>query len=361
MMMSYKPDWAAAKKRYERFWDRDGLIVGMWGAPDADTPHEIVAAPPAPADRFLANTDARSRALRKHHWMATHVYPHDIFPLAFCDLGPGSLATLLGATADFQQQTVWFHPVWSDDDPSIHPPLKFDPAHPWWHIHENLIRELLVRADGKYVVGCPDLIEGLDVLASLRDVNNLMIDILERPEWVDQKLQEITQVWLEAHGRIYDLTRDDEGWSAFGAFYVWGPGRTAKLQCDSSAMISPQMFDRFVRPYLTQQCRYLDHSLYHLDGTQAQQHLDALLAIDELDAIEWTPQAGIEPGHHQRWWPMYRKILAAGKCVQVICSNPADLIPLLNGIGTRGVYALVQFQSESEVNQTMDRVASLAS
>jgi hypothetical protein len=360
MEMSYKPDWRTARRRYERFWNRDGLVVGMWGAPEAAVPHETVIAPPTPADRFVANTDAASRALRKHHWMSTHVYPHDIIPLAFCDLGPGSLATLLGARPDFQQQTVWFHPIWAgDDDPTARPPLAFDADHPWWRIHEDLIRALCQHAKDKYIVGCPDLIEGLDVLASLRDVNDLMIDILERPAWVDRKLEEITQVWLDAYGRIYDLIKDENGWSAFGAFYAWGPGRTAKLQCDSSAMVSTEMFARFVTPYLTQQCRYLDHSLYHLDGTQAVQHLDALLAIDELDAIEWTPQAGIEAGHHERWWPMYRRILAAGKCVQVICSDPADLVPLLNAIGTKGVYALVQFKSEAEVTATMDRVATI--
>ena len=42
--------------------------------------------------------------------------------------------------------------------------------------------------------------------------------------------------------------------------------------------------------FTREQCRWLDHSLYHLDGTQALHQLPALLAIEELDAIEWTPQ-----------------------------------------------------------------------
>ncbi len=43
-----------------------------------------------------------------------------------------------------------------------------------------------------------------------------------------------------------------------------------------------------------------------------------LLAIEPLDAIEWTPQAGIEPGGNRRWHDLYRRILAAGKSVQVL-------------------------------------------
>ena len=68
--------------------------------------------------------------------------------------------------------------------------------------------------------------------------------------------------------------------STFGAFGIWAPGKTAKLQCDASAMFSPDMFQRFVVPSLTEQCEWLDYSMYHLDGSQAMCHLDALLGID---------------------------------------------------------------------------------
>lgn len=103
-------------------------------------------------------------------------------------------------------------------------------------------------------------------------------------------------------------------------------------------MISPAMFDEFVRPALAEQCEWLDHAMFHLDGTQAVPHLPSLLAIPGLDAIEFTPQAGLEGGGHERWWPLYRRILAAGKSVQVVAVKPAEVAPLLDAIGTRGVY-----------------------
>ena len=43
--------------------------------------------------------------------------------------------------------------------------------------------------------------------------------------------------------QLYDLLRDDRGGSHF---WAWAPGRMAKLQCDFSAMISPQMFRQFM-------------------------------------------------------------------------------------------------------------------
>jgi hypothetical protein len=196
----------------------------------------------------------------------------------------------------------------------------------------------------------------MDVLASLRGAQTLLLDLSERPEWVEEKIREINEVWFAVYDRIYEIIKLADGSSAFGAFYLWGPGKTAKLQCDTSAMFSPKMYRRFVVPALTEQCAWLDHSLYHLDGTQAMLHLDALLGIESLDAIEWTPQAGIETGGHKRWHDLYRRILAAGKSVQVVNVEPDELVPLLDAIGTKGVYVLSQFNDEREVEQTLKRV-----
>jgi len=210
----------------------------------------------------------------------------------------------------------------------------------------------------KYLVGCPDLIENVDVLSSLRGAQTLCMDMVERPEWVEQKVWEINEVWFAAYQRIYDLIKLEDGSSAFGAFYIWGPGKVAKLQCDASAMFSPAMYQRFVVPMLTAQCEWLDHSLYHLDGTQAMKHLDSLLAIESLDAIEWTPQAGIETGGSKRWHDLYRRILAAGKSVQVVNVEPDEVLPLLDAIGRKGVYMLIQFKDEREAEQIGERVGN---
>ena len=191
---------------------------------------------------------------------------------------------------------------------------------------------------------------------SLRGFDALLMDMVERPEWVEQKIREINEVWFTAYQLIYDLIKLEDGSSTFGAFYIWGPGKVAKLQCDASAMFSPKMYQRFVVPALTAQCEWLDHSLYHLDGTQAMVHLDTLLAIKPLDAIEWTPQAGIETGGHKRWHDLYRRILAAGKSVQVVNVEPDEVLPLLDAIGRKGVYMLIQFKNEREAEQVLKLV-----
>ena len=349
----WKNNWEQTKQRFVKWWNREGLLVGMWGAPEtANCLHEQVAAPIPPATLEERYCNAEFRAAENHFRLSRSIFPLDVLPSACADLGPGSLAAYLGSQPGFAEDTVWFHPVFqAEEEPENLPPLKFDPSNRWWQINAAILRACAAKAKGKYIVGCPDLVENMDVLASLRDAQTLCVDMLERPEWIEQKIEEINGVWFEAYQRIYDLIKLEDGSSAFGAFYIWGPGKVAKTQCDASAMFSPQMYRQFVVPALTKQCEWLDYSLYHLDGTQAVQHLDALLEIAPLDAIEWTPQAGIETGGNPRWYDMYRRILAAGKSIQVVNVEPHEIVPLLDAVGNKGVYMLVQFKDEREVEQ----------
>ena len=356
MECAWKPNWQETQQHFIDWWNRKGFVLGMWGAPLARRPHEVVS-DPGPPPLVESYTDARLRARLNHHALASRSFVADALPIAGTDIGPGSLALVLGAEAGFARDTVWFEPsIQHVADPESLPPLRFDPENKWWKIHEDTFRACKALGQGKYMVGAPDLIENIDVLSSLRDPQTFMYDLIERPAWVEQKVWEINQVWFDAYQRMYDIIKLEDGSSAWGAFCLWGPGKTAKVQCDAAAMISPDMFRQFVVPALTAQCEWLDQSMYHLDGTQCICHLDALLEIEALDAIEWTPQAGIEPGGDPRWFDLYRRILDAGKSVQIMGPGPDEVIPMLDALGGKGLYMMTWFRDEESALRLSEQV-----
>ena len=351
----WKNNWAETRQHFTDWWNRRGLVVSTWGAGvPARAPHAVAEPPPPlPHDENLPrrryeNTEWRAR--NDYARFAQADYGIDILPIASTDIGPGSLALALGSEPGFSPETVWFEPVWENiDDVKDCPPIRFNPDAYWWKIHEEQMRAHTRLAQGAYLPGLPDLVENIDILSALRGPQTCMVDMIENPEWVETCVREINRAWFEAFGRLYDLAKGPDGGNAWGAFNIWGPGKTAKLQCDACAMFSPEMFERFVTPSLTEQCEWLDFSMYHLDGTQCVCHLDNLLKIDALDAIEWTPQAGIEDGWHERWHPMYKRILDAGKSVQVV-GVPADKIEfVLKAIGSKGVYIMTGFNSAEQI------------
>jgi hypothetical protein len=351
----WKENWEETKQHFIDWWNHEGLVLGMWGAPPCDSqPVEKTQPPPEPISIRDNYTNGEQRAQRNHHLLAHQSFPADILPISDTNIGPGSLALFLGSEPQFSKETVWFEPCIQEcSHPEQLSEFKFDDSNEWWKITETLLKECAHLARDKYLVGCPDLIENIDILAALREPQTLMMDMVERPEWVEQKVSEINAVWFKVYQRIYDIIKLEDGSSAFDAFRVWGPGKTAKVQCDASAMFSPDMYNRFVVPNLTKQCEWLDFSIYHLDGTQAMCHLDALLKIEALDAIEWTPQAGIEKGGNPRWFEMYRRVLDAGKSVQIIDVHKNEILPLLDAIGSQGVYLMTSFSNIAETKEIM--------
>ncbi len=348
MPCDWKPNWQQTRQHFIDWWNRKGLVVGAWQAPPGREPHGPHEWPTiaGPEDYYA---DPLKRARHAHALMATRHFGADCLPMVRPDIGPGSLALTLGSEPGFSRETVWFKPTMADvADPESLGPLRFDPANRWWQVHEQTLRACVELADGHYMVGCPDLVENIDILAALRDPQTLMFDMLDRPAWVETKVWEINEAYREVYDRIYAIIRQPDGGACFGAFSLWGPGKTAKVQCDASAMFSPAMFRRFVVPALTAQCEYLDYSMFHLDGHECIPHLEHLLAIDALDAIEWTPDPNVPPGGDPHWYDFYRRILQAGKSVQAVGVQIDEIQPLIDAVGPAGLYILTSFADQAQ-------------
>jgi len=81
------------------------------------------------------------------------------------------------------------------------------------------------------------------------------------------------------------------------------------------------------------------------------------LGIASLDAIEWTPQSGIETGGHSRWYVLYRQILDAGKSVQVVSVGIDEIGPLLEAVGGKGVHTMTEVSDDKDARQIEDVVS----
>lgn len=353
----WKNNWDETRRHFIDWWNRKGLVVSTWGAwVKAPVAHAHALPPPnLSGDNALirAHEDVAWRAQKEYARLASVDYGLDILPLADTNIGPGSLALAMGCEPGFSPLTVWFEPTWKDvADVRDLPPPRFNSNAHWWQVHEAQMRAHQQLARGAYLPGLPDLVENIDILAALRDPQTLMVDMIENPQWVSDAVAAINRAYFEAYDRLYALAKGPDNGVGYCAFNIWGPGKTAKVQCDAAAMFSPAMFEQFVVPALSEQCEWLDNSLFHLDGTHCIGHLDALLKINALDAIEWTPQAGIERGFHERWHPMYKRILDAGKSVQVVDVPPDQIESVLKVTGTNGVFIMTGFGSMEDVEQT---------
>lgn len=308
----YKEDFDEARDRLTAWWN--GKDIGrpaMQLFAPREKPLEDIPQMPTPegwlTDYSTRNFDYRVNLSRRACIGGYHLA--EAIPVVSPDLAPNCLALYLGCKGIDQPGTVWCEPCLESPEKAV---FKFDPKNFYWDFTLRLGKEQLRYGQNRFLIQFPDLIEGLDTLAAMRGTQELLFDLVERPEWVHASLNQITERYFEYYDILYKLFKDDRGGSFF---WAWAPGRMSKLQCDFSAMISPEMFGEFMVPVLTKMTQRLDYCMYHWDGPGAVPHHDHLLSIPRLTMIQWTPGAGQEPVMDKRWWPLYHKTIEAGKKV----------------------------------------------
>ncbi len=343
----WKDDWETTRGRYVDWWAGRGLVISMWEHLEVDgICHEEVPMPQPARSLDQRWFDPQWRAADLHYRLSRSDLRADILPVANTQLGPGSLAATLGAELVAGEDTIWIEAGVPDA------PVVLEQANRWLRTHLDLVAACRELSDGRYFVGCPDLIEGIDTLAGLRGVTPVMGQILMEPESLLQDLQAVNDAWFDVFEQIYQVINVD-GEMAFCYFSLWAPGRMAKLQCDASVMISPNHFREFVVPFIAEQCRWLDYAMYHLDGVQAIHHLEALLEIEELDAVQWTPGVGQPQGGDPAWFDLYRQVRAAGKSVMATWVETDELAPLLDAVGPDGMHVLMDFKSPRDIDDAL--------
>ena len=347
-MKTWKDNLEETKQHYIDWWNHKGIVLNMWEHfQQGVTPHADIKMPTAPADLNQKWFDPEWRAQYLDWYVAHSSLKADMLPVANTQLGPGSLAAILGGVFEGGEDTIWIHP-----DPQFTDDFHFDDNHPNWLLHKDLLRAVKRKAQGHYYVGMPDLMEGLDVLAAMKGTDKVLLDTVMQPEVVEQQMRRINEIYFKVFDELYDIIREGDE-MAFCYFSSWAPGKMTKIQSDISTMISVEDYRRFVMPFISEQCRRIDYTLYHLDGVGALHHLPALLEIDDLNAIQWTPGVGQPQGGSPKWYDLYRRILDAGKSIMACWVTLDELRPLLDNIGGDGVHLEMDFHNEAEVEEAM--------
>ncbi len=347
-MNTWKQNLDETKQHFINWWNHKGIVLTMWEHfQEGVKPHADIPAPKPYRDLNQRWFDPEWRAEYLDWYVAHSSLMADMLPVANTQLGPGSLAAILGGVFEGGEDTIWIHP-----DPNYTDDIKFDRNHPNWLLHKNLLKACKQKAQGHYYVGMPDLMEGLDVLAAIKGTDKVLLDTVMQPEVLEHQMQQINDIYFQVFDELYDIIREGDE-MAFCYFSSWAPGKMSKLQCDISTMISVDDYRRFVQPFIREQCQKLDYTLYHLDGVGAMHHLDALLEIKELNAIQWTPGVGEPQGGNAKWYDLYKRILAGGKSILASWVTLDELRPLLDNIGGDGVHLEMDFHNEHEVEEAM--------
>jgi hypothetical protein len=358
----YKEDWQEAAARCEAWWHGEivdrAVIQVVAPRPAAGPDYRYLAAPGGTVTdaqallRWFTDPDLVIPRLEKlaawTYWggeaMPT-VMPVNVRMVAITAAYLGAPYRLVPGS-----DSAWAGPI--IEDWATRPRLAFDPANEWWQMSKRLLDEGARRAPGRYYVGVPDLNSPTEIVALLRGTERLLVDLLECPEEVKRAVDEANAAWLRAWEASIGVIHQWVG----GYFYwinIWSDRPSIDLQCDVSCMVSPTLFEEVFLPAIEQQTRWIERTVYHLDGPNAIRHLDALLALPRLRGIQWVPGDGAAP--MSKWIPLLRRIQAKGKLLVLSC-EPWEVETLLTELEPEGVCLQTSCPTQEMAEELLGRV-----
>ncbi len=344
--MRYKQDWDQSLARLAAFWNReilDRCCVSITAPKDGVGPMEAMVRDEA------YYTDPEAIIAWNRGQMERTYYCGDAFPCMPLDLGASGHAGFFKGERHYIKDTVWFFPSLEDPDD-----LTFDERRPLFQKTLELARAFAQDSRGDYFVSMPDATGNADALSHLMGADALMTAMLERPEAVSGALQKVEAAYERIMNEVREITAPvNRGGGCVQWLNTWAPGFHAQMQCDMSVMISPRLFDEFIAPELRAQSRMLDYALYHFDGVEQIRHLDTLLSIPEIRAIQWTQVAGQPPC--TEYLGELQRIQQAGKGL-IIHIEPQQAEPILQALSSRGLYLLIHADSQMEADALLGRI-----
>ena len=275
-------------------------------------------------------------------------------PYHYVSLGASAMAGVLGAQMEYVNRgTIWAHPRLSTIDQVID--VRLDRTNVFYRLAREITQRSVALAKDHHFVGIFALGGAADTVAGLYGSETLLIDMIQNPESVAGAMEKTTRIWVELFEEMCELIAESGNVGGIGWTGVWAPGTTFPIQEDFSYMISSEMFERFCLPQIREMADAMDYPIYHLDGKGAVRHVDSLLKVDNLKAIQWEPGAG--GGDIKQWYDLIKCILNSKRSVQV-CARAEEVDDLVKNVGARGLLVGIADPDSEEAARLFEKYAN---
>ena len=349
------PNWESAQDR----------IAAMLHGEKLDRPCIAITAPKTaggqvPAPRGLHNpheTDADALLDQFEAHMDSVLYLGEATPSLSLSFGPDQFGAFLGCDLQYAEDryTSWAVPNITDWDDS--PSLTFDHENDWWKRMVASLGRAAERAEGRYLLSCPDTHAGGDALAAMRGQQTLCLDVVDHPERVEWAMELIEEALVPYFDGIFGILRQQGAHTSCMGCAM--PGTSVTVQCDFIALISTEMVKRFLLKEIRIETEYVDHCFFHLDGPDAIKHLDTILDLPQLDGLNYVKGFGRDFTFEHEMG-LYRRVQDAGKIAVLGCGR-GQLEAVLEALDPNKLFLRLGASSEEEARAILKTAEGMAS
>ncbi len=277
--------------------------------------------------------------------IAGKTFDGDTFPYFWPNLGPEVWAAFYGMELEFGEVTSWSKPnIHNLEEFEDFAGLVVEQSNAYLHKIREMTRLALEKCRGKALVGTTSWGPGIDCVAAWLEPQELAVNLLLNPDKVKRLLDISLEPFQALYEEIYQAAAragcPSIGWMAIPC---WEKGHI--VQADFANMISPEQFDEFCLPWIKREIAPMEKVIFHLDGKGVARHLDRLLELEGIDAIQWVQGVGDDEPILQ-WVPLIKKIQKAGKSL-VLDIKASELEGIISELDPEGLFLFVSTTPDS--------------
>jgi hypothetical protein len=355
----YKDNWAESFKR----------VMAWWRNEETDRPVLFNAVPrPQQRGRRIHPKDAAEAARfdldaevclhNARYDLENTLYLAESAPAVRCGFASTLGLPCVQAGGSIQYAPDTFN-AWLEQEENLYARPLPEPGEPCPELAFvlGMIRRFHETFGYDVILGANPMLDPLTTLSMMRGTEKLCMDMIDQPDTVKRwagRLGEFHRQAVSSYRSVRAACgrREDVNWCG-----AWAPGDMDAIQCDVSVMLSPEMFREFALPEVEYEASFYDYTIWHLDGTGEFKHLDDILAIPNLHAIQYVDEMRRDPIEFAEVW---EKILRRGKSIIFNCDYhyaPA----LTKRLGSRGLaFGAGNCNSESCLEQLIKDITAVS-
>ena len=236
--------------RHRGFWDKsasDRPLVGFW----LGGYYPLAGLEGLFDEKYLVPDQVEPERLlpaQMRHLNEAWISSGELLPAAIPILGFPWLEAIIGCpvVSSAEAGAIWPEPLGPDlPDPDRLEELALSPHNAWSAKLQECLKVLMDALGGTIPFGTPILRGPTDLMATLMGGTAMILAFKDRPKESRKLLHALASIWIHFARTILDSSPPFQG--GYGCFRgIWAPGKTAILQEDASALLSPALYGGLV-------------------------------------------------------------------------------------------------------------------
>ena len=228
---------------------------------------------------------------------------------------------------------------------------KFSMDNPWVIKVIEFLEQTAKRSNGRYPLATTRMRGISDLLSLIYGTENLIFAMLERPDEVNAAAEKLTDFWIKFGKMQLDRIPDFHG--GIGSFYynAWAPKGTIWYQEDAAALLSPDLFEQFIKPWD-------DKIIAAFDGCIMHEHSNGYFPYEYYVDMDFTAlELHIDNGGPtaESLAPVYEKIMAKKPLIIWGEIPEADMDWIFSNLPPEGLAVITVVQDKEEANGLWNR------